>query len=47
MVEHGNPKSHENVMGECDPAKVEALLTAIDKGEDIISWSVVYFKFFQ
>ncbi|XP_050548691.1 mediator of RNA polymerase II transcription subunit 24 isoform X1 [Daktulosphaira vitifoliae] len=37
MVEHGNPKSHENVMGECDPGKVEALLTAIDKGEDIIN----------
>lgn len=40
MVELGNPKSHEMMMGECDPSKVEALLTAIDNGEDIINWLV-------
>lgn len=41
MVELGNPKSHETMMSECDPSKVEALLTAIDNGEDIINWFVV------
>lgn len=40
MVELGNPKSHETMMGECDPNKVEALLTAINNGEDIINWLV-------
>jgi hypothetical protein len=40
MVELGNPKSHETMMGECDPSKVEALLTAIDNGEDLINWFV-------
>lgn len=43
MVELGNPKSHETMMSECDPNKVEALLTAIDKGEDIINWFVFIF----
>lgn len=42
MVELGNPKSHETIMGECDPSKVEALLTAIDNGEDIINWLVFF-----
>ncbi|VVC40476.1 Mediator complex, subunit Med24, N-terminal [Cinara cedri] len=37
MVELGNPKSHETIMGECDPNKVEKLLTTIDNGEDIIN----------
>jgi len=45
MVELGNPKSHETMMGECDPSKVEALLTAIDNGEDLINWFV--FKYFK
>lgn len=42
MVELGNPKSHETMMGECDPNKVEKLLTTIDNGEDIINWLVLY-----
>lgn len=48
MVELGNPKSHEMMMGECDPSKVKALLTAIDNGEDIINWFVFFtvFRFF-
>ncbi|XP_016661657.1 mediator of RNA polymerase II transcription subunit 24 isoform X2 [Acyrthosiphon pisum] len=37
MVELGNPKSHETIMGECDPSKVTALLTAINDGEDLIN----------
>lgn len=45
MVELGNPKSHEMMMGECDPSKVEALLTAIDNGEDIINWFVFFTVF--
>lgn len=47
MVELGNPKSHETMMGECDPSKVEALLTAIDNGEDIINWFVIIFRFMK
>lgn len=43
MIELGNPKSHETIMSECDPSKVEALLTAIDNGEDIIKWFVNLF----
>lgn len=42
MVELGNPKSHETIMSECDPNKVEALLTAIDNGEDLINWFVIF-----
>jgi hypothetical protein len=42
MVELGNPKSHETIMGECDPNKVEALLTAIDNGEELINWFVIF-----
>lgn len=43
MVELGNPKSHETMMGECDPNKIEKLLTTINNGEDIINWCVFFF----